>query len=84
MSAESRRPERAAKALSSEGEAELRCDAARDLAGCLPHLCEGDRRLLSVVCGVLMEVEAEQDPSAAMAVLEQMAMVVGARRPGDG
>jgi hypothetical protein len=59
-------------------------DAARELVACLPALGRGDRDLVAVICGALLDLDGEHGAETAMAVVEQMAMVVGARRLGDG
>ena len=59
-------------------------EAARDLVACLPGVAPGDEGVIAVICGALLEIEAQQGAAAAMAVVEQMSMCVGARRLGDG
>ena len=60
---------------SSEGE---------EVIACLAGLTEVERRVVSVICGSLLAIEAEQGADTALAIVEQITMVLGARRLGDG
>ena len=61
-----------------------RSTESEDLIACLAGLTEVEKTVVSVISGTLLSIEAEQGPAAALAVLEQITMVLGARRLGDG
>ena len=61
-----------------------RSSDAEELIACLAGLTEVERTVVSVICGTLLAVEHEQGADAAMAVIEQVTMTLGARRLGDG
>ncbi len=57
---------------------------SEELIACLAGLTDVEKTVVSVICGTLLAIETEQSPTAALAVLEQITMVLGARRLGDG
>jgi hypothetical protein len=72
--------------IASTFSAELKSRATEgdELIACLAGLTDVEKRVVSVLCGSLLAVEAEHGPAAAMAVIEQITMVLGAGRLGDG
>ena len=61
-----------------------RSTESEDLIACLAGLTEVEKTVVSVICGTLLSVEAEHGPASVMALVEQITMVLGARRLGDG
>jgi hypothetical protein len=65
-------------------ELKTRSTEAEELIACLGGLTQIEKTVVSVICGTLMAVEAEHGAAGSMAVVEQITMVLGARRLGDG
>ena len=61
-----------------------RSTESEELIACLAGLTEVEKTVVSVICGTLLEVEAEHGPASALALVEQITMTLGARRLGDG
>ena len=61
-----------------------RAEQGEDVIACLAGLTDVEKRVVSVICGSLLAIEAEQGAATAMAVVEQITMVLGAGRLGDG
>ena len=61
-----------------------RSPESEELIACLAGLTDIEKTVVSVICGTLLSVEAEHGGSTAMALVEQITMVLGARRLGDG
>ena len=61
-----------------------RSPESEELIACLDGLTDIEKTVVSVLCGTLLSVEAEHGAASAMAVVEQITMVLGARRLGDG
>ena len=57
---------------------------SEELIACLAGLTQVEKTVVSVICGTLLSVEAEHGPAVALALVEQITMVLGARRLGDG
>lgn len=62
----------------------VRSAESEELIACLAGLTEVEKTVVSVICGTLLSVESEHGPAAALALVEQITMVLGARRLGDG
>ena len=61
-----------------------RSTESEELIACLGGLTDVEKTVVSVICGTLLNVETEHGAAAAMALVEQITMVLGARRLGDG
>ena len=61
-----------------------RTSDGEDVIACLAGLTDVEKRVVSVICGSLLAIEAEQGAVTALAVVEQITMVLGASRLGDG
>ena len=61
-----------------------RSTESEELIACLAGLTDIEKTVVSVICGTLLSVEAEHGAPAALALVEQITMVLGARRLGDG
>ena len=72
------------RGIASTLSTERRSTESEELIACLAGLTDVEKTVVSVICGTLLSIEAEQGPAAALAVLEQITMVLGARRLGDG
>ena len=61
-----------------------RSTESEELIACLAGLTDIEKTVVSVICGTVLSVEAEHGPAAALGLVEQITMVLGARRLGDG
>ena len=61
-----------------------RSTESEELVSCLAGLTDIEKTVVSVICGTLLSIETQHGSATAMALVEQITMVLGARRLGDG